>query len=332
MHDTEIDFLVGNANPARMKVALIHDALFPVKGYGGTERVVWWLAKGLSEKGVDVTVVCRKGSVCDFASVAVPESFNEKSTDILHLFNTPVSKPDKPHLVTIGGNGKPGETYLQNTVFVSENHAKRHGASAFVHNGVDPDEYLFQEKNKKGLVFLAKASWKVKNVKGAIHIAKKTKKELNILGGGGLFLNHWRGIHWRGMVSGEEKAKYLAEASGLVFPVIWNEPFGIAVIEALVSGTPVLCSPFGSLPELIHEKVGRVCLSEQEFIESVGDLPAFKPQDCRDWALSKFTYRHMAEKYLRYYSSVLEGKSLNPTEPRANLNPETILKIPAHTV
>lgn len=300
-----------------MRVALVHDAQFPVVGYGGTERVVWWLAKGLQEKGVDVLLASREGSTSPFGKTIPIQDFSEKMVDMVHYFNTPGHHPTKPYVVTIGGNGKIGETYLPNTVFVSRNHAERHGATAFVHNGLDPAEYQFREIKGSALTFLAKASWKVKNVKGAIRLARQSRRPLNVLGGSRLFMKHWRGVQWQGMVSGPEKAETLAESSGLLFPVLWNEPFGIAVVEALVSGTPVLATPLGSLPELVCPQVGKLCGSDEEFLKGIDHLSDFKARDCRDWVLQNFTYRHMAGKYLEYYEKVLSGERLNSKAPRA---------------
>ena len=300
-----------------MKIALIHNAKFPVRGYGGTERVVWWLAKGLHERGVQVTLVCAPNSECPFATV-VPytEHGNSKiSADLLHFFNTPTEIPDRPHLVTIGGNGKVAENYSINTVFVSQNHAYRHGSSAFVYNGIDPDEYLFRKTRDRYLVFLAKASWAVKNVSGAIHIARAAHQELHILGGKRILFNRWRGVFWEGMVDGSTKAHWLSKTAGLLFPVIWHEPFGIAVVEALVSGAPVLGSSFGSLPELITSEVGKICFNEKEMVEAVASLGSFSPQVCRDWALSKFHYKIMADKYISYYEKILNGQTLNKVLP-----------------
>jgi hypothetical protein len=298
-----------------VRVALIHKFRFPVQGYGGTERLVWWIAKGLHEIGVDVTLVAEKGSQCPFARVVTDfdwaRPFSLPDVDVLHLFNTPRELPERPHLITIGGNGKPGEKFLPNTVFVSQNHALRHGSKSFVHNALDPSEYIFQEKKSDSLLFLAKASWKVKNVNGAIRIARKSGRSLKILGGKRWFLNHWRGIHWEGMLSGEPKARIIAESQGLLFPVIWDEPFGIAVIEALVSGTPVLASRQGSLPELVTPEVGKICDTEAEFVEAVPSLKEFSAKRCRDYVMEKFHYHRMAKDYLSLYERVASGNSLS---------------------
>lgn len=305
-----------------MRIALIHKAKYPVQGYGGTERLVWWIAKGLNELGAKVTLVGDAGSECPFADVVVGTDWDTyqglPSADVYHYFNTPSFEvPSHPYLVTIGGNGKDGETFLLNTVFVSQNHADRHGADCFVHNAVDPSEYHFSDKKKPYLVFLAKASWRVKNVRGAISYARKASTPLHILGGDRFFFRNWRGVHWEGTVDGENKALWLSEARGLLFPVLWHEPFGLAVVEAFASGTPVLASPFGSLPELVAPDVGRLCRTDEDFIDGIRDLGSFKPKRCYDWMMEKFHYHRMAKDYLKLYEKVLNGEKLNRKAPKA---------------
>ncbi len=307
-------------SPKTVKIALIHDAQLPVHAYGGTERLVWWLSKALAARGVEVTLACLAPSTCEWAKVvhidfSKPITDQLPDVDVLHYFNTPAEEPIRPYMVTIGGNGKPGETFYRNTAFVSRNHARRHAAQCFVHNGVDPDDYIFSDKKDGSLLFLAKASWRVKNVDGAIRLAKRTNRHLRIVGGSKRFFNHRGGIHWEGMLGGKPKAEIISRASALLFPVLWNEPFGIAVIEALVSGTPVLASGLGSLPELLVPEVGRICEDDDSYVEAIGHLDRFKASDCRDWAISKFSHHIMADKYLGLYEKVLAGNSLNPSLP-----------------
>lgn len=304
-----------------MRVALVHNCFFPVTHYGGTERVIWWLAKSLTLQGIEVLLVARFGSRCPFAE-CVSYDFHSAREDALpaasiyHYFSTPPYLPERPHLVTIGGNAHAGERFLRNTVFVSRNHASRHNASCFVYNGVDPDDYLYSEKKDGSLLFLAKASWRVKNVKGAIRIARRVDRVLNIVGGERPWLPRWRSVYWRGMLGGAEKARFVASASGLLFPVIWDEPFGLAVIEALVSGTPALVSRRGSLPELVENgRVGVVCDSYEDFFRQARDVNRFRPRECREWALSRFHYSQMASNYMKLYARVLNKETLNARDP-----------------
>ena len=318
-----------------MKVALVHHCKLPVYGYGGTERVIWWLAKGLYELGVKVTLACKKGSHCPFAEVfpvgATSVETQLRGVQLFHYFSTPSRLPQNPYLVTIGGNGKLGELFLPNTVFVSRNHAERHHADCYVYNGLDPTEYQYCNKKERYLVFLSKASWRVKNVRGAIQMARKSHLPLRILGGSRFFLKVWRGVHWEGTVGGKKKSQLLSQAMALLFPVIWNEPFGIAVVEALVSGTPVVASKRGSLPELVGQDVGRLCESEEDFLTSLSEIETIRPELCRDWALDRFHYQSMARKYLELYERVLEGESLNRSCPTASEPPEKIYPLSSHT-
>jgi glycosyltransferase involved in cell wall biosynthesis len=304
-----------------MKVALVHDAHFPVWAYGGTERVVWWLAKGLAERGVQVILAGKPGSTCPFAEtpavdLSLPVEDQVPGLDVVHHFVTPAVEPAIPHVVTIGGNGQPGETYLTNTAFVSRNHAERHGATCYVHNGVDPADYEYGERKDPSLLFLAKASWKVKNVRGAIRLARRASRPLNIVGGQRWLFKRWRGTRWCGMLGGRAKASVIARSAALLFPVLWDEPFGLAVIEAMVSGTPVLATPFGSLPELVAPQTGQLCRSDEEFLSALSALDRYRPAECRDWALAHFSYGRMADRYLDLYRTVIGGQRLNAAAPQ----------------
>jgi hypothetical protein len=53
-----------------------------------------------------------------------------------------------PRILTVHGNGKPGEKFPLNSVFLSEDHASRHGGNVFVHNGIDPDELIYARENR----------------------------------------------------------------------------------------------------------------------------------------------------------------------------------------
>lgn len=297
--------------------------------------MVWWLAKGLAELGHSVVLVCQKESTCPFAEIVPSDTGNVESllpnVSLFHYFSTPEHAPTKPYLVTIGGNGKLDEVFLPNTVFVSRDHAYRHHAECFVYNGIDPDDYRFSEVKKEYLIFLAKASWRVKNVRGAIRIARKARRRLRILGGKRVLLTHRRAVRWEGMVGGEEKRELIADACGLLFPVIWNEPFGLAVVESLVSGTPVIASKRGSLPELICNDVGKLCDSEQEFQEAIESLPSFRPDRCREWVMSRFHYRVMTKKYVELYERILAGEQANRAIPKATEPPEKLYPLARRT-
>ena len=299
-----------------MKVTIAHPAKFPVIGYGGTERAIWWLAKGLAERGHEVTLAGLPGSRNPYGPVFESDFSGEwyrglPVADIRHFFFTPPAPLlSEPYLLTIEGNAKAGEEFPENTVFVSRNHAERHGGEYFVYNGLDLSEYPFVPRDKNYWFFLAKASWRVKNVKGAIRIARKTRVPLHIIGGGSGYLPAWRGVKWRGMLGGSTKLHAIQGARGLLFPVVWNEPFGIAVIEALALGAPVVATPFGSLPELVPSGVGFIGKSYTELEEGVRVCEKIDPSACRAWA-EKFSHAEMARAYEVLYQKVLSERRLH---------------------
>jgi glycosyltransferase involved in cell wall biosynthesis len=161
----------------------------------------------------------------------------------------------------------------------------------------------------------------VKNLAGAIRTTAAAGVHLKIAGGNRPFLPRLsclvrRNREWIGPVNGEYKAKLLAEARALIFPVAWPEPFGLVVAEALISGTPVLATRRGSLPELIPSDVGGFFDTDEEWIEFLrkGIVP-WEPERCREWALSQFHYATMAEAYERAYQQVIAGELLNQEFP-----------------
>jgi len=315
-----------------VRIAHLIWARFPVEGYGGTERVCYWLAKAQAEMGHEVSVLCRPGSRLPFADVReIPESiesiepFLPRGTEIVQLYGSPNFEINTPYLVNIGGNGQAGEVFPANTVFVSRNHAERHNWTEFVHNGVDLDEYPFQPVKEPRALFLAKASWRVKNLKGAIRIARAAGLPLHVGGGRAPIWEHWRGgVVSHGMVDGPAKLELLKGSAVYLFPVIWDEPFGISVVEALSCGTPVVATPRGSLPEILTPSCGVLADSFRDLVEGVAKARKLDAEACRARVAEAFTHRHMAEKYLFYYKQILSKGKLREGRPHSapDANPQ----------
>jgi glycosyltransferase involved in cell wall biosynthesis len=300
----------------------------PPKLYGGTERVVYWLGKALVELGHRVTLIANAQSRISGVELRpLPENKYDlpawlklipDSTDILHLWDKTEATLKKPFVITAEGNGQPGEQFPLNTIFVSLKHAANHGSRHFVHNGIDPSDYLFSEKRENFAVFLAKARWKVKNFHGAMAVAHRAGIELRVLGSRNWPFNlqrlfpKIRGVRYYGMLGGSEKAEIISRARCSIFPVRWHEPFGISTIEAMVSGAYVVGTPYGSLPEIVTPEVGVLSANANELAEAVRNPQQFNPQTCRNRVLcGGFTHLDMARKYLKYYEQVLTRGSLD---------------------
>lgn len=279
--------------------------------------------------GHKVSVICQPGSKLPFASVIddVPgkpvEQLLPAGFDIVHFWATPQPQPQFPYLVTIQGNGQAGEVFWPNTVFVSRDHARRHGWTEFVYNGLDLSAYPLERNKDDYILFLAKAKWRVKNLKGAIRIANRAGKELYVCGGHAPF---WArgGTRSFGMVDGDEKLKLIQKASVFLFPIIWQEPFGIVNIEALACGTPVVATPRGALPEIIDDTCGILADNFDELVAAIELAQKIDPLACRERVAQKFSHYQMAESYLRCYEKVLQDGQLRPGQPRAaaDANPQ----------
>ncbi|RLA61723.1 MAG: glycosyltransferase family 4 protein [Epsilonproteobacteria bacterium] len=306
-----------------MKILFNHPEVVPVKRYGGTERILYWLMKELVLLGHEVVLVGNpKSQVKEIGVELIPHESDWRylipsDVDILHLFISPHLKFDQPLMVTLHGNGQVGESFHQNTVFLSRKHAENHGSKEFVYNGIDLSEYPAPLKKKLGwdkFLFLAKASWKVKNLKDCIKACKTNEKYLEVAGGKGFSLSSY--IHYNGLVDQVKKLELLNEIDALLWPVRWHEPFGVAVIESMALGAPVISSRYGSLPELINEKTGILCDNYFEFEKAVGLAEnTFDQEYLRHYVESNFTAKIMAENYLKYYQRVIDGEALNPTNP-----------------
>lgn len=116
-----------------------------------------------------------------------------------------------------------------------------------------------------------------------------------------------RSISYSGNLSGDKKMKFLSEAKALLFPIDWEEPFGMAVIEALACGTPVVAMKRGAMPEIIeHGKTGFLANDEAEFYEYMQRVDEINPEDCRKSVERKFSAKAMADSYLDRYEEVLK--------------------------
>jgi glycosyltransferase involved in cell wall biosynthesis len=114
-------------------------------------------------------------------------------------------------------------------------------------------------------------------------------------------------ITYSGSVSGRQKMKFISEAKALLFPVTWEEPFGMAVVEALACGTPVIAMNRGAMPELIEHGVnGFLADTEEEFEEYMGRIGEIEPEACRRSVEERFSGRLMAENYVARYKTVIE--------------------------
>jgi glycosyltransferase involved in cell wall biosynthesis len=113
-------------------------------------------------------------------------------------------------------------------------------------------------------------------------------------------------VEYIGEIDETQKSEFLGNAAGLIFPIAWREPFGLAMIEAMACGTPVVAMRLGSVPEVIEHGVsGFIVDSEEEAIAAVRRLPQLDRAKVRAAFDARFTGRRMAEDYVRLYERLI---------------------------
>lgn len=313
-----------------MKIVFQHEHFLPVFGYGGIERILFWHMVELVKRGHQVVLIGHPESKVKEYGIELiasddgnPEAWLElipKDADIIHLFYNFTVPGSIPTINTIQGNGKMGELFTKNTVFVSKKHAANHGSDQYVYNGIDLAEYPFTppQKNWNKFLFLAKASWRVKNLAHTVKACRKNNKHLYIAGGKWWGLSRY--IHNHGMVGGEEKMNIIRNCDALIFPVRWHEPFGIAIIEAMSQGLPVIGSPYGSLPELITKETGFIVQNYEELSDKLKNPgKIFDPLVIRKYVEDHFSIKIHTQRYLALYEKVKAGEELNALLPTYQL-------------
>jgi glycosyltransferase involved in cell wall biosynthesis len=126
-------------------------------------------------------------------------------------------------------------------------------------------------------------------------------------------------VTYCGAVTQTEKRPLLRDARALLAPIEWNEPFGLILIEAMLSGCPVIAFPRGSVPELVDEGItGFLVNSADEMarvIRTGGPLDVFDRRRCRRRAVDRFSRARMVRDYERLYRTISAVPS-SPSESR----------------
>jgi glycosyltransferase involved in cell wall biosynthesis len=301
-----------------MHVALYANRRLPVRGYGGTQRVVVWLARGLAELGHQVTLLAPEGSRLREATVIELDprrvrrpgyditGFIPDTVDLLHTHAPLARVPSLPTVFTLHGN-RAESTAAPNTIFLSADHAHRHGGTAFVYNGIDPSDYVFRSAKAGYDLFLGRLH-SVKGYRWAVQGTRQAGKRLIVAGGWRPSLR--RSLHFVGLVDGSRKVHLLACAECLWMPALWDEPFGLTLVEAMVSGTPVLGTRRGALPEIVSPDVGLLGDTLEELVDLRALVAGCEPEACRARAQRWFTHVAMAEEYVRMYRHYLSSREL----------------------
>ena len=117
-------------------------------------------------------------------------------------------------------------------------------------------------------------------------------------------------VEFIGEIGEHEKAEFLGNAAGLLFPIAWQEPFGLVMIEAMACGTPIIALRNGSVPEVVDEGItGFIVDDEAAAASAAGQIHLLDRTLIRTIFEQRFTARRMAEDYTRIYQGLTSGQA-----------------------
>jgi glycosyltransferase involved in cell wall biosynthesis len=198
--------------------------------------------------------------------------------------------------------------------------------STVIHHGLDPSRYAWTAHPGNYLAFIGRMA-RVKGPHTAIDVAQAAGLPIRVAGEvhppDREFADAELGrrfalpsVEFVGSVAGMAKQLLLRDARALLAPIEWDEPFGLILIEAMLSGCPVVAFRRGSVPELVEPGVtGFIADSPEEMAELVrpgGPLDRFDRGCCRGRAVTRFSRTRMVEEHERLYRQVLEQQGIAP--------------------
>ncbi len=339
-----------------MKIAQVSPLMetVPPKLYGGTERIVAYLADELTALGHEVSLFAAGGSVTnarlepgwgralrldrtmrDYLAphIVMLELLASRAEefDIIHSHIDYLSYPvlrrvGVPFVTTLHGRLDLPELRRLYEVFddvpgVSISNAQREplphaNCIATVHHGL-PEQLLRPRFEPGGyLAFLGRISPE-KAPDAAIRIAAKAGMPVKLAAKIYTVDQQYfaervepmlasSDVEFIGEIGDERKSEFLGNAAALLFPIAWREPFGLAMIEAMACGTPVIGFRSGSVPEIIEDGVtGFIVDDEEEAVSATKRLHQLDRGRIRRVFDECFAARRMAQDYLHLYRGLI---------------------------
>ena len=186
-----------------------------------------------------------------------------------------------------------------------------------IHHGVDMNAYRCLSEKQDYLCFLGRIA-PMKGTHLAIEVAKRSGIPLKIAGEVQPIYREYfetqikphvdgKFIEYLGPANPEAKNELLGNALAMLFPIQWNEPFGLVMIEAMATGTPVIAFPGGAVEEVIQEGVsGHICGNMDEMVQTIRDLPGkYSPEKVRGYVLRYFSVDRMVRDYAALYREIV---------------------------
>ncbi|HET6996293.1 MAG TPA: glycosyltransferase family 4 protein [Chitinophagaceae bacterium] len=229
---------------------------------------------------------------------------------------------DTPVITTIHGFSSPlivpvYKKYNATTDYVSISNANRHAEldyAATIYNGINTAEFTFNKHPQDYFLFFGRIHPE-KGTREAIELAKRCGKKLIIAGliqdndyftSQILPLIDNDRVVYAGNCGSQQRDQLLGNALALLHLILFDEPFGLSVVEAMCCGTPVIAFNRGAMPELILPgKTGFLVDTIEEAEQAARQLEQINRDDCREWAISMFSKERMADDYLKVFTQIL---------------------------
>ena len=303
-------FCSGESTIAGLNITRVETSPYPTREYPDENRE--WERKQLLEvlkrqHDFDVIHLNYEPTVCRF-------EINGKIVNLLDSFNVQVvltfhNTTDIPENIEYYKSTP--ALHRHTMVFVSEN--QRRPVAFFpntqvIYNALPIRDFPMETEKENFLLFLGRIN-PTKGLLEAIAVSKKTNIPLFIIAKidpvdrdyyEKEIKSHIDGklIHYLGEADFAVKVAYLKKACCLLFPILWEEPFGLVMIEALACGTPVVAFRRGSVPEIIQNGVnGFVVDTVDEMIEAVGKTETISAEKCRESVEKCFSVERMVSEY-----------------------------------
>ena len=186
-----------------------------------------------------------------------------------------------------------------------------------IHHGIDLTQYRLVEKKQEYLSFIGRIA-PLKGTHLAIEIAQKAGLPLKIAGEVQPMHREYfeakirphidgRSVEYIGLADLAAKNELLGNSMAMLFPIKWDEPFGLVMVEAMACGTPVLAFRAGSVPEIVRDGVsGFVGRSVKDLVRRVKDL-TMPAASVRQYVAENFTVERMSRDYLNLYTRIIAG-------------------------
>jgi len=201
---------------------------------------------------------------------------------------------------------------------------------ATIYNGIDTNSFAFNPKPENHFIWVGELSPR-KGILEVIQIAKKAKIKLLIIGrippkrqqlkDYKFFKKYVEkelnkgNVRYLGEFTRKDIVKYYQNAKAFIYPLQWEEPFGLTMIESMACGTPVIAFKRGSVPEVVkNEKTGFVIKptnkngkpNYRDFILAIKKVDQIDRKDCRKWVEENFSIKRMIDDYERLYYRILK--------------------------